>query len=59
MESPIHTMLKPIFFILFLAMSIMSLFLGLSSAMSIDEAVALALNNNPDLQSKQMNQMIE
>ena len=51
-------MLKPIFFTLFLAMGAMFLFSGLSRGLSLEDAVDLALVNNPDLQKQRMNQSL-
>ena len=51
-------MFKAISLILFLNFTFAVFLPATGSAMSIDEAVALALKNNPDLQSKQMNRML-
>ena len=51
-------MLKTIFFTLFLIMSTLSISPGLSHGLSLEEAVDLALANNPDLQRQRMNQSL-
>jgi len=51
-------MFKAISLILFLNFTFAVFLPAAGRAMSIDEAVALTLKNNPDLQSKQMNRMM-
>ena len=51
-------MLKTIFFTLFLIMSTLFVLPGFSHGLSLEEAVDLALTNNPDLQRQRMNQSL-
>ncbi|MCF8127710.1 MAG: TolC family protein [Deltaproteobacteria bacterium] len=51
-------MMKPFFFAFLLVLSVLSVFPGLSCGLSLEEAVDLALVNNPDLKKQRMNRSL-